>query len=103
MRLSCGPANEFFKDVAEHTMDILDAARRYGDGKMTMKQAYDKACELHPQIGPILQARANAKASAERRAAAASVSGTPGGDSTPPPPTDTRSILENMFDEAGRI
>ena len=96
------PKNEFFNDVRNDIADIMDAAARHGQ-PMTLAKAYERACQLHPQISGILQARAADATNAQRRAAASSVSGSPSDSGTNAPPTTVRGILETAFDEGGRI
>lgn len=73
------PANEFYRDVANDMAMLMElGARSNPPREYSLKQAYDEACRMHPQIGPIMAAR-KAAPTAQQQAAAASVSGHPGG------------------------
>ena len=48
--------NEFFADVREDMADLFDLASKRG-AEITLQQAYDKACAMHPQISGILAKR----------------------------------------------
>lgn len=47
---------EFFQDVIEDMADLIDSHARRGVA-LTPQQAYSKAVRIHPEIGPMLQAR----------------------------------------------
>lgn len=52
---------EFYADVREDMADIVAAAARRGV-EMTAQQAYDRACQIHPEVSGILAQRAKAQA-----------------------------------------
>jgi hypothetical protein len=78
--------NEFFEDLREDIADILDLAANR-NREMSLKEAYDLACQQHPEIGKIVKERTEAAATAERaknfdrskRASVSESAGTPGG------------------------
>lgn len=101
---------EFFEDVRLDMADLMDLASNRGR-PMTIQQAYDQACQLHPEIGKIVKQRATAleakkrKEEAEaRRNAGSSIRGTQSGGSINVPtndgPDDLRSDIERAFDSA---
>lgn len=98
------PANEFIEDLRDDMADVLELAAKRGQ-KMTLKQAYDKAAQLNPEISEILQGRETARLAAESRkniekkkAASASVSGGVGGGNNQPAPKDRRDALSQAWD-----
>jgi hypothetical protein len=92
---------EFFKEVRMDMADLMDAAERHGQ-KLTLEQAYDRACKINPNVAPVIEARIRKQTAASRRAAASSVSGAPGeGANTQGPPKTTREALERAFDQVG--
>ena len=99
-----GSDKEFFGDVRGDMADILElAARKKVD--ITLEQAYDRACKMHPDIGPVLIAREAAErarnqngSTLKARHAASSVRGTPTGMSTSTP-GDLRSTIEAAFEQ----
>lgn len=48
---------EFLSDVRMDMADLMDGASRRGQ-KMTLQQAYDKACAIHPEVSGVLAERA---------------------------------------------
>lgn len=61
------PANEFIDDVKADMADLLDLAANRGID-MSMKEAYDKACRMNPQVQEVLTARAKRQAMEEEQA-----------------------------------
>lgn len=99
-----GANKEFFDDVREDMADLLEVASRRGID-MTLEQAYDRACLMHPDIAKVLEARkaaesaGTARQSTQRaRVAASSVRGTPATASTPQP-ADLRGAIEAAFEQ----
>jgi hypothetical protein len=95
------PKNEFYNDVRSDMADLLDLANNRGQD-MTLQQAYDKACAMHPQISQIMASRAARNNAQDKRRAAASISGSPGGPGEAAEPTSTRAALEAAWENAGR-
>lgn len=88
--LSFAEKNEFFEEVREDVADLLELNAKRGR-KMSLDQAYQIACQQHPEVNKILQQReAQRKANlrngtvARARNAASSVTGKPnlGGGAT---------------------
>lgn len=48
--------NEFFNDVRDDVADLLEMAANRGKA-MTLKQAYDRACEMNPDVRKVVEAR----------------------------------------------
>lgn len=92
---------EFFDEVRQDMADILDLATRRGR-QMTLQDAYNKACAMHPEVSRILNQRsaaARAKEVADKeRLAKTSIKGAPGGSSGGADPTNLRATLEAAFD-----
>jgi hypothetical protein len=101
-----GSTKEFFEDVREEMADLLEvASRRKID--LSLEQAYERACSMHPEISKVLAARkaaeqaGTANQSTQRaRHAASSVRGTPSGVSTSQPST-LRESIEAAFETVG--
>ena len=103
------PKNEFFNDVRYDMGDLMELAAKRGID-MSIAQAYERACLMHPEISKVLAAReaatragnGNGSSIQRARAAASSVRGTPASGSTPPP-TDLRGAIESAIEQvAGR-
>ena len=106
------PQNEFFDDVRVSMADFLEVAAQHGQ-QMSLKQAYDRACAIHPEVSQMIAERTAQRrgaSSAERAAgkmnAASSISGrqstgmTGGSDMEG---GSIRDILEAQFSQTGRI
>lgn len=100
-KFAADPKNEFYNDVALDMADVLDMAANRNRA-MSLPEAYDQACQLHPQIGKILSARNAAKEVANRQGAAASISGSPGGPGGGDADSSMRDLIETAWDSAGR-
>lgn len=101
------PKNEFFQDVVDDMADIMDMAAKRGQ-KMSLGDAYSRACRLNPEIAKILDQRAAAekgRLDAERlqkkRTAASSIRGARGeGDDSKATGTDVRSAVAAAWADA---
>lgn len=96
------PKNEFYTDVRGEMADILDMAANRGV-QLSLKQAYDKACALNPEISRIQQSREQQKTLASKRRAAVSVTGGMGGPGATAAPESMRNAIESAWDNAGQI
>ena len=101
-----GSDKEFFEDVREDMADLLEVAARRGID-LSLEQAYERACQMQPEIKKVLDARSaaqnagTARQSTQRaRAAASSVRGTPAGLSTNAPPDSLRAAIEAAIDDS---
>lgn len=101
-----GEGKEFFEDVREDMADLLEVAARRGID-LSLDQAYERACQMQPEISKVLAARAaaqnagTAQQSTQRaRAAASSVRGTPSGVSTNSQPDSLRAAIEAAIDDS---
>jgi len=92
--------HEFYMDVRGDMADILDMAANRGQ-PMTLKQAYEKACVLHPEISNILQSRQKAPTPQQRRAAS-SISGSPSGTDGGSAADSIRAAIEDAWNSSGR-
>ena len=92
--------HEFYRDVRGDMADLLDMAANRGQ-QMTMEQAYNKACALHPEISNVLASRQKAPSNTQR-AAASSISGGPGGSAGGSSDMDLRATIEDAWANAGR-
>jgi hypothetical protein len=97
--------HEFLNDVRDQMADLIEMSANRGVD-LSMEEAYNQACRLHPDVSKVVEQRERAKAASEAqqrgksaRRAASSVSGAPAG--APParsgPPT-LREALSDAFD-----
>lgn len=97
-------ANEFFMDVRESMADIFELAGKRGR-ELTLKQAYDQAIALDPELSKIVGQRKQAQASGTvtkaKRNAASSIHGTPGGGKAQGSGKDLRSTIEAAMENGG--
>ena len=95
-------ANEFYSDLNETMADIMDIAARNGR-EMGLQEAYDAAAWQHPEIRKVMLARQSQGQVQQRKRAASSIHGTPGGEGSSASPADLRSTLEQAFQNANRM
>ena len=98
---SVDPKNEFYNDLKMDMADLMDLAANRGIN-MSMQDAYDKAVMMHPQISAIVSGRLGQKQVDNKRRAASSISGGPGGPGPVAEVGTTRAALEDAWDNAGR-
>lgn len=92
------PQNEFYRDVRMDMADILDMAAKRGVN-MTLKDAYDRACMMNPEISSVIISRRQAESIPKKRSASVSVRGKPSGPrSGVNVPQDLRSEIEAAWD-----
>ena len=104
-----GEGKEFFGDVRGIMADMIEVSARQGF-ELSLQDAYDRAVQLHPEIGKVLSQRAQAEAArnpnrstARSRAAASSVKGSPaGGPSRQAGGSIRDDILSSMEQVGGR-
>ena len=97
-----GTQNEFYNDVRGDMADLLDMAANRGR-EMSMDEAYNLACSNHPQISKIVSGRASQQSVDQKRQAASSISGSPGGTMTGAAPNSMIAALNDAWDNAGRM
>lgn len=95
-QFSQNPANEFFDDVREEMADLMEFASKRGR-PLTLKQAYDKATALNPEISKVLEQRKAADIAKKREAAASLPSSPPPQSGAKPGNGSLRDDLENAF------
>ena len=95
-------ANEFYGDLSETMADIMDIAARNGR-EMGLQEAYEAAAWQHPEIRKVMLARQSQGQVQQRKRAASSIHGTPGGEGSSAGPADLRSTLEQAFQNANRM
>ena len=93
--------NEFYNDVRADMADILDMGANRGM-QLSLKEAYDRACMLNPEIQRILQSRATQASLANKGRAASSVRGNMGGPGSTAPADSMRGSINDAWDNAGR-
>lgn len=90
---------EFYNDVRLQMADIMDVGEANGV-QYTLKQAYDIACQAHPEIRQVLQQRQQQalagqmnQAALRAKQAAASVGGSPAPGASNAPPENLRDQI----------
>jgi hypothetical protein len=103
--------NEFFEDVRASMADFLDVAAKHGQ-EMSLREAYDRACAINPEISQIIAERnaqhrgqTSAEHAAQKANAASSISGRSGGmtGGADVEGGSIRDILESQFSQTGRV
>jgi hypothetical protein len=91
----------YFEDVRDDMADIMEISAKRGH-VMTIKEAYTKACQIHPEISKLIMTqtkRTPSDALARARRAASTVRGAPGGAVTNGK-MDRRAALEAAWDQS---
>lgn len=102
--------NEFFEDVRDMMADAMEVAERNGK-PITLADAYQSACWLHPEIRKIMLARQQGQsaqtltaAATRAKAAAVSVKGSaPVGSPEPSAPSSVRDAIEMAIEAHSRV
>jgi hypothetical protein len=97
-----GSDNEFYNDVRGDMADLLDMAANR-NREMSMQEAYNLACNNHPQISKIMAGRTSQNTVNQKRNAASSIQGSPGGSMSKGAPNSTMAALHDAWDSAGRM
>ena len=99
---------EFLNDVRGDMADLLDLASSRGQ-VMSLQQAYDKACAIHPEISEIIQGRqtqqkimGNNTNIQNKRNAASSITGRQGGAGGSKQAVTMRGQLEDAWNDFSR-
>jgi murein L,D-transpeptidase YcbB/YkuD len=100
--------HEFFFDVRDDMADMIEIAARRGI-VLPVKEAYEKACALNPDVSKILaqrngtnNPRAMTQAALRARRAASSVKGEPSPHGQTAPQNESlRGAIEAAFEQAG--
>lgn len=93
---------EFFNDVHIDMADLMDLAANRGQA-MTMQQAYDKACQINPEVQSALEVRKTQKAAEDMRrkqAASTSISGAPNGSGQAIGQGSLADTIANAWDQS---
>ena len=96
------PKNEFYRDVRGDMADILDMAANRGL-KMSMEDAYRRACTLNPEIHNIIQSRETQRLMTSKKRAATSVTGSPGGSPSPHQGMSITDDINAAWDASGQL
>jgi hypothetical protein len=89
-----GKTNEFFEDVRQQMSLLMKAdSDNPNTPPMTLKGAYDVACQINPQVAEAIKIRNAGKSIAGKRKAAVSISGSPGG------PGEGQALPSTMEDQ----
>ena len=95
------PKNEFYNDVRGDMADILEIKGNQGIS-LTLPQAYELACQMNPSVRSTLAMRANQESLAQRKPAAVSISGNPGGPGAVEEHNSLNAALNAAWDEVAR-
>ena len=97
------PANPYAKEVGREMAVSLQLAAERGE-EMTLKQAYDEACRINPHVASRIASQRSQQELQQRKSAATSITGSPGGSGETGPKTDDiRGALEHAIETAGRV
>ena len=95
---------EFLNDVRHDMADLIDLASKQGR-KMGFKEAYDKACAIHPSISKVVSDRATAetlknsgKRKASKKNASSSLRSGGGSGGADKKPSSLRGEIESLWD-----
>ena len=94
--------NEFFEYVRGDMADFLDMAAQRGVS-MSLKEAYDRACAINPEIQRVTSTRRQPQSLADKRRAASSVAGRGTDTSQGGGEISLREELESHFGDDSRI
>jgi hypothetical protein len=101
-----GSGKDFFNDVREDMADLIEVAARRGVD-LSLEQAYERACQMNPEISRVLAQRAAAgqaqnqnRSTARARAASSSVRSTPVTGGVAATPENLRGALEAAWESA---
>ena len=105
------PKNEYFEDVRTLMADVMDVMSRNGE-EISVADAYDRACLLHPEVRKIIVAKQNGasaqnltQAAQRAKAAAVSVKGSGAvvGSPEPTEPLSVRAAIEKAIETHSRV
>lgn len=91
----------FYKDVSGDMADLLDMAGNRGY-QMSMEEAYEKACKIHPEVSKIMDSRRQVASLSGKRKAATSIAGSPGGPGGVDAPKTLHDTLSMAWEQVGR-
>jgi hypothetical protein len=94
-------SHEFYHNVKSDMADIMDMAAKRGR-EMSLEEAYNVACNAHPEIAKIMQNRTAQTQVERKRRAASSVSGSPAGTTVSEAPDSRLAALNAAWDNYGR-
>lgn len=97
-QFAADPKNEFYNDVKMDMADLLDLAASRNQ-RLTLEEAYQRACMMNPQIAQVLQTRQQASQLEAKRKASSSVRGAPAPKTPAAQPDDIRSSIEAAWAE----
>lgn len=100
-QFAADPTNEFYHDVKMDMADLMDLAAQRGQD-LSLAEAYKRACAMNPNVSQVLEARTASQNIQQRRKAAVSVSGSPGG-ATAYAADSLRGAIEQAWESAGRV
>ncbi len=101
-RFANDPQNEFYRDVSADMADILELAANRGQD-LSLKDAYERACQMNPQVSRVIAARAQQQALQKKQQAAVSVSGSPAGDAVSTEGNSLSQDIAAAWDNSGRL
>ena len=105
------PKNEYFEDVRNLMADVMEVSTRNGE-ELSVADAYERACLLHPEVRKIIVAKQNGasaqnltQAAQRAKAAAVSVKGSGAvvGSPEPTEPLSVRAAIEKAFETHSRV
>ena len=102
-----GAQAEFLNDVRHDMADLIDLAHKHGR-QLSLQEAYDRACAVHPEVSKVMETRkrqqsivGNNSSIAAKRNAASSISGRMAGSGGVNSDMSTRDMLQAAWDSQG--
>ena len=96
------PKNEFYSDVREDMADLLDLAAKRGY-KMSLKDAYSRACAAREDISDVVASRDVAAEFVKKKVASKSIAGVPGGSGAVAEGGSLRESIASAWENSGRV
>ena len=100
-QFAADPKNEFYNDVSGQMIMLLDGAASNRQ-HLSLDDAYSMACRAHPEINKIIQSRQQVASLSDKRRAATSIAGSPGGPGGTNAPSTMYDALSDAWDRVGR-
>lgn len=104
-----GKTHEFLADVRNDMADLIDTAAKHGIN-MTMEDAYNKACSVHPEISKVLEQRAQQEkllgeqqTIGQKKLASSSVTGRQGGQPVKAENLSLRDEIAASWDNQNKL
>lgn len=96
------PKNEFYSEVAPLMFDLVQGAANRGQA-LSLEQAYDQACMIHPEVKKVMDIRKMATANQQKAPTKAVPKGRQSGAPAPREPETVAEFISQAWDQAGQV